>query len=452
MSTFLETETPKILDDGDKMAVPKKPPEPFSPGKKLPRKFTPSEVKQRNALRDYGPGIAGDVYKEAEDFKGYYSDQWESPLQQSLLDKVTTNYIALDKQEEIMSVPLKPLDVEMDIMDDNTVVIVGKRRSGKSFLARYIMYHLRHRFPAGVVITGTKLNGFWQQYVPTNFIHQVENLNEVIDRVCARQDFFIKNADVLGLDWRFFVILDDVLEDENLIRYSRGLRKLFCNGRHFKIFLMVILQDPFGIPPKLRENTDVAIIFRQFTESRMEACRSVYLDFITGKDNQKQFLMKHTAKKNPGDGSDFDSEAYIKEVELPKIARMRSILQPRKTDDPPEKQEKEKEYINKKIEKGVPEVLCCITAETTDNLMDIFKITIAEDPGPFRLGDSRYWAAMETGRWMHLRRTFDEFIRQKPRTLAQPSTPTKKRAPPTVKKNNTKTKPKSILKKPARDR
>lgn len=429
-------EAPVILDEGDKMSVPKKPPEVFSPGKKLPRKFTPDEVKQRNALRDYGPGIAGDVYKELEDFQGYFSDQWDSKLQQSLLKKVTEEYIGLEQQEEILDVPLKPLDVEMDIMDDNTVVIVGKRRSGKSFLARWIMYHLKHRFPAGVVITGTKLNGFWQQYVPANFIHQVENLNEVIDRVCVRQEFFIKNADVLGLSHKFFVILDDVLEDENLIRYSRGLRKLFCNGRHFKLFLMVILQDPLGIPPKLRENTDVAIIFRQFTESRMEACRSVYLDFIQGKENQKQFLIKHTAKKNPEDGSDFDSKTFIKEIQLARIAAMRLRQEPRKTDDPPDKQEKLKETINKKIEKGVPQVLCCITAETTDNLLDIFKIAIAEDPGPFRLGDSRYWAAMQTGRWMHLRKTFDEFIRQKPRTLAQPQSKKKKQQSKSILRKN----------------
>jgi len=47
--------------------------------------------------------------------------------------------------------------------------------------------------------------------------------------------------------------------------------------------------------------------------------------------------------------------------------------------------------------------------------LDIFKIAVADDPGPFRLGDARYWKAMETGRWKHLRNTFDNFIAQKPK-------------------------------------
>lgn len=63
---------------------------------------------------------------------------------------------------------------------------------------------------------------------------------------------------------------------------------------------------------------------------------------------------------------------------MPQFAQMHQNEPVKKSDDPPEKQEKMKEKINKKIPKPVPEVLCCLTAETTDNLLDIFKISIAE--------------------------------------------------------------------------
>lgn len=89
-------------------------------------------------------------------------------------------------------------------------------------------------------------------------------MEEVLDKVCARQTFLKKHAE-LGIDSRFFVILDDVLKNPNIIKYSKGLQNLFANGRHYGLFLMVLLQDPKGIPPMLRENTDVAVVFRQFT-------------------------------------------------------------------------------------------------------------------------------------------------------------------------------------------
>jgi pyrimidine operon attenuation protein/uracil phosphoribosyltransferase len=89
-------------------------------------------------------------------------------------------------------------------------------------------------------------------------------MDEVLESVCARQAFLKKHS-YLGIDSRFFVILDDVLKDPNIVRYSKGLQNLFANGRHYGIFLMVLLQDPKAIPPMLRENTDIAVVFRQFT-------------------------------------------------------------------------------------------------------------------------------------------------------------------------------------------
>ena len=403
-----DKEPPLILDKGEVACAPQKDPEHYEgENAKLPKKYTIQEVRQRQALKEYGNQIAGDTFKEGEDFKGYFSDQWESPLQQKLLQRVTTDYVDLHEQEELFKCELKPLDVEMDIMDDNTVVVIGKRRSGKSFWARWCMYHLRNRFPAGIVITSTKLNGFWSQYVPDKFIHDVESMEEVLEAVCARQTFLKKNS-FMGIDSRFFVILDDVLKNPNIIKYSKGLQNLFANGRHYGIFLMVLLQDPKGIPPMLRENTDIAVVFRQFTQSRIDCCREIYLDFIEEKKMQREFLLKHTTKRNPDDGTPFDARKYIKEDVMPEIAKIRSTAPTKKSDDPPEKEEKLKEKIGKKIPKPVPEVLCCLTAETTDNLLDIFKISIAEDPGPFRLGDARYWMSLDTGKYLHLTKTFDE--------------------------------------------
>lgn len=115
-----------------------------------------------------------------------------------------------------------------------------------------------------------------------------------------------------------------------------------------------------------------------FIESRIDCCREIYLDFIEEKKMQREFLLKHTTKRNPKDGTPFDARKYVKENVMPQIAKVHQSTQPRKTDDPPEKMEKLKEKISQKVPKPVPEVLCCLTAETTDNLLDIFKISIAE--------------------------------------------------------------------------
>lgn len=113
-----EKDPPVFLDRGEESCAPRKEPEHYQgDNAKLPKKYTTQEVRQRQALKEYGNDIAGDIYKEGEDFKGYYSDQFESPLQQKLLERVTTDYIDLHEQEQLFNVELKPLDVEMDVMD-----------------------------------------------------------------------------------------------------------------------------------------------------------------------------------------------------------------------------------------------------------------------------------------------------------------------------------------------
>lgn len=253
-------------------------------------------------------------------------------------------------------------------------------------MARWIMFHLRNRFPCGIVITGTKMNKFWQQYVPPAFIHEVDDLAIILEQVYKRQAFLKKHGDSLGIDSRFFIIFDDVLREKYKVRFSKELSRAFTDGRHYNIFTLICCQDPRGIPPDLRENSDMAIIFRQFNKTRKDAVTIDFVDYLDDKTMQREFLWKHTGKINK-DGTPFDPKAFAELNDL-------------------------KEKNNKQ---GIPKALVCIQADTTENLFDIFKTAVAEDPGPFRLGDPRYWKGMEEGRMRQLMNTFDGFVAKKPK-------------------------------------
>ena len=74
-----------------------------------------------------------------------------------------------------MNLELKKFDMSQ-INDNNVVVLIGKRDTGKSFLCRDILYHHRD-VPVGQVISGTEgANQFYQKMVPKLFIHEEENL------------------------------------------------------------------------------------------------------------------------------------------------------------------------------------------------------------------------------------------------------------------------------------
>jgi hypothetical protein len=157
------------------------------------------------------------------------------------------------------------------LKDENkgpVVVLIGRRDTGKSFLVRDLLYHHRD-IPIGTVISGTEAgNGFYSSHVPKLFIHDEYNTS-IIENLLKRQKTVIKEVNKqialykkCQIDPRAFVILDDCLYDNGWAR-DKMMRLLFMNGRHWKVFLIITMQYPLGIPPTLRTNIDYVFILRE---------------------------------------------------------------------------------------------------------------------------------------------------------------------------------------------
>ena len=53
-----------------------------------------------------------------------------------------------------------------------SILFYGKRRTGKSYSCRWILFKCFSDYPFGICCTGTYYNGFWQQYIPHNLVFQ----------------------------------------------------------------------------------------------------------------------------------------------------------------------------------------------------------------------------------------------------------------------------------------
>lgn len=165
-----------------------------------------------------------------------------------------------------MNLQLRKFDMAK-IKPWNTIVLIGKRETGKSFLTRDILFHMRN-IPLGTVISGTEdVNPFFSEIVPSLCIH-AEYKPEIVAKTIERQRAVVKKMNEelktgqQQTDPHAFLILDDCLFDatwtkDTLIRY------LFMNGRHLKILFLITMQYAMGIPPALRTNVDFVFIFRE---------------------------------------------------------------------------------------------------------------------------------------------------------------------------------------------
>jgi hypothetical protein len=172
-----------------------------------------------------------------------------------------------------MTLELKKFDMKRItfLKEENkgpVVVLIGRRDTGKSILVRDLLFHHRD-IPIGTVISGTEAgNGFYAAHVPKLFIHDEYN-TVIIENILKRQKTVIKEVNkqlqvhkICKIDPRACVILDDCLYDATWSR-DKMMRLLFMNGRHWKVFLIITMQYPLGIPPTLRTNIDYVFILRE---------------------------------------------------------------------------------------------------------------------------------------------------------------------------------------------
>jgi hypothetical protein len=166
-----------------------------------------------------------------------------------------------------MQLQLKKFDIST-ISDDKVVVLIGKRETGKSFLVKDLLYYHRD-LPIGTVISPTEqANKFFGNIIPSLFIHE-EYTPAVLENVVKRQKLIMKEMEhqtklfgTSNIDPRAFLVLDDCLFDASWIK-DKNIRLLFMNGRHYKMFFIITMQYPLGIPPSLRTNIDYVFILRE---------------------------------------------------------------------------------------------------------------------------------------------------------------------------------------------
>ena len=136
------------------------------------------------------------------------------------------------------------------------IVIIGKPKSGKSYLIRDLLYSKKHIFPIGMVINGTEdSNHFYGNMFPETFIYDQMNTN-AIQNFKRRQRLA---KEILPNPWSV-LILDDCMDQTGIFK-TPLFQDIFKNGRHWKMMLVMAMQYSMDIPPGLRICIDGTFIF-----------------------------------------------------------------------------------------------------------------------------------------------------------------------------------------------
>lgn len=177
---------------------------------------------------------------------------------------------------------------------DFTMVAYGKRRTGKTHFLKALCFQMRRYFPTVIVFTKTKFNGDLLKIFPDAYIYNdmdESRLSAILDAQRAAVGE-VKKTEQPWPNQRLLLVFDDVLSDSKNPRYNEMLRKMFFEGRHFWVSFVITSQDSKGLPPAMKQNTDITFILPMQARRDRETVADNSLPFLLNDKDTREFLGK----------------------------------------------------------------------------------------------------------------------------------------------------------------
>lgn len=208
-------------------------------------------------------------------------------------------------------------DFKEEYVKHNLVwILAGKRRTGKTYLLRQIIFNWYKKFKFFMVMSTTAFNQFWQAYIPSQFVHEgwkpqviqalLKRQRNLIAKVCKERGIEPDEARELP-EVQMVLILDDIIADKYKVRSNKYLSELFVAGRHYGITLFITTQYVNAIASDMRGNTDIFIAFNQQQLLQKESIVDNFLSF-SAKEVGFKLLEQLALERRKGDDSDKEQD------------------------------------------------------------------------------------------------------------------------------------------------
>lgn len=202
-----------------------------------------------------------------------------------------------------------------------TILIIAKRRSGKSWLCRDLLRYFKS-VPAGIIIAKTEGKGdpFYAEFFPESYIYYNYSSN-ILKKIFKRQSKFIEKSKLKAksgiiIDPRFILLMDDCLSDKGEWANDQLMLKLMFEGRHDKIIFILTMQTPLGIGTQLRGNFDYYFLLAEDQQRSIKNLYENYAGFVKNLNTFKTIFKQLTTDfhmmvvANVGANEDISKKIY----------------------------------------------------------------------------------------------------------------------------------------------
>ena len=190
----------------------------------------------------------------------------------------------------------KMINTEHGMMD--SLLIHGKRKSGKSYGLRAILHELKDHFGAAKVWSKTEdCNGWYNSQcgIPKPFIRTYLDQDE-LQQVQESQKERMQNHGMPYPDGSpgkangyLCCVFDDFAGDP-AIRHTQQIDEFYLIGRHHHIMPIILTQHPAKINTDIRTNTDWALMYRTVSDRQKDHLWDAHGNVFHKKNSFKKML------------------------------------------------------------------------------------------------------------------------------------------------------------------
>jgi GTPase SAR1 family protein len=172
-----------------------------------------------------------------------------------------------------MELEIRPWDPST-MPSDATILLVGKRNTGKTTLTRDLMYHMRNKLDLVVGMNPTEMaNHNLEFFIPKALIYHCFS-DEKLAHILEWQRRCVANQKAMKLGF----VMDDCMSEQTVgfggkkkkVMGSNDINKVFKLGRHLKMFYINAMQYIKDAPPDIRGNVDLLFAFNTTSGTERE--------------------------------------------------------------------------------------------------------------------------------------------------------------------------------------
>jgi hypothetical protein len=184
---------------------------------------------------------------------------------------------------------IRKLDMR-SVPDVGVCIFDGRSNSGKTLLIREVMRQKSRHFKKALIMTGSATTAReMASHVPDCFIY--DGFHEtVLEKAVDKQDVDAMQGKCTPL----LVVLDDLAYLADKIKSCEVIKKIFFNGRHYRILLLLSMQYCKLFPPAFRSNVNYVFLTNEKNPMNRTLVHDAFNNIFASRDSFDRAMVSIT--------------------------------------------------------------------------------------------------------------------------------------------------------------